>query len=248
MADKSERGVGDGEEATSDVAKTTGKTSADATSSDSSLQQTTKNWEPNSELMTLLTSMGITHIAAKKALFYTGNNSAEMAAAWIFENPEADLETPLELEASDDKKTNSSLVGSLLKMAFSNENTNRSTSSDLYKMVFVVNQSLEMGVGKIAAQVAHSAIGIHSLMLQDKTRFGDALTRWYVFGQTKIVLRGNTTQHLVELEKKAIDIGLATYLVHDAGKTQIPSGSKTVLSIFGKVDLVDSVTGSLRLL
>jgi uncharacterized UBP type Zn finger protein len=50
--------------------------------------------------MSQLTEMGITDVAAKKALFHTGNSSAEVAIAWIFENPDADLEVPLELEPS----------------------------------------------------------------------------------------------------------------------------------------------------
>ena len=57
-----------------------------------------QEWSPNKELMNQLTEMGITHVAAKKALFHTGNSSAEVAIAWIFENPDANLEVPLELE------------------------------------------------------------------------------------------------------------------------------------------------------
>lgn len=42
--------------------------------------------------------------------------------------------------------------------------------------------------------------------------------------------------------------GLFAYVVSDAGRTQIPAGSRTVLAIFGPSDLVDSVTGQLKLL
>jgi len=115
-------------------------------------------------------------------------------------------------------------------------------------MVFVVNSSLEMGVGKIAAQVAHAALGMHQILLQDETKYGDSLIRWFEFGETKIVLKGETTQHLIELEKKALELGLPTYLVQDAGKTQVKSGSTTVLCLYGQLDLVDKVTRSLRLL
>lgn len=43
----------------------------------------------------------------------------------------------------------------------------------------------------------------------------------FFYRETKIVLRGNTTQHLVELERKALRLGLPTYLVQDAGRTQV---------------------------
>lgn len=115
-------------------------------------------------------------------------------------------------------------------------------------MVFVVNSSLAMGVGKTCAQVAHAALGMHHLLLQDENEYGYYIIKWSEFGETKIVLKGDSTQHLIDLEQKALEIGLPTYLVQDAGKTQVPEGSITVLCIFGRIDLVDNVTGSLRLL
>ncbi|RWS02357.1 putative peptidyl-tRNA hydrolase 2-like protein [Dinothrombium tinctorium] len=231
MSEKCERGVGDGEEHSAESAPAAGTGQRSPKSlAGSGAESATKKWEPNSDLMKLLTSMGISSVTAKKALFYTGNNSAEMATSWIFENPDADLDTPLELEASEETQKSGSLL------------------SDVFKMVFVVNGALDMGVGKIAAQVAHSAIGMHMLLLQNEPKFGDSLMRWFEFGETKIVLKGTSTQHLIELEKKALELGLPTYLVQDAGKTQIKAGSTTVLCIFGRVDLVDKVTGTLRLL
>lgn len=42
--------------------------------------------------------------------------------------------------------------------------------------------------------------------------------------------------------------GLPFTVIQDAGHTQIPSGSQTVLAIFGLVKDVDKVTGQLKLL
>lgn len=89
---------------------------------------------------------------------------------------------------------------------------------------------------------------MHQLLLQDEGKFGDSLIKWFEYGETKIVLKGDTTQHLIDLETKSLEFGLPSYLVQDAGKTQVPIGSTTVLCIFGRVDIVDKVTGSLRLL
>ena len=40
---------------------------------------------------------------------------------------------------------------------------------DSYKMVFVVNVELRMGVGKVAAQVAHAALSLYRLMSDVRT-------------------------------------------------------------------------------
>lgn len=61
-------------------------------------QSLPKQWSPDPHMMSALTSMGISAVAAKKALFYTDNQSVELATNWIFENPDNDLDTPLELE------------------------------------------------------------------------------------------------------------------------------------------------------
>ncbi|CAG2174126.1 unnamed protein product, partial [Oppiella nova] len=42
-------------------------------------QPVPKQWRPNPELMSLLTDMGISGVAAKKALYYTDNQSIELA-------------------------------------------------------------------------------------------------------------------------------------------------------------------------
>lgn len=52
-----------------------------------------------------------------------------------------------------------------------------------------------------------------------------------------------------ELAAKAASLGLPTYIVHDAGRTQIPAGSQTVLAIGpAPKSQLDVVTGHLRLL
>lgn len=46
---------------------------------------------------------------------------------------------------------------------------------------------------------------------------------------------------------KAEKSGLLFSTIEDAGLTQIPAGSRTVLAVFGSVSDVDAVTGHLRL-
>ncbi|CAM1300511.1 Uncharacterised protein g2738 [Pycnogonum litorale] len=194
-------------------------------------------FKPNEEMLNLLLGMGLSRNASVKALFYTGNKSADLAASWIFENPSRDLNDPLESEE---------IAARINSMVSTSDDEDEVTDS--YKMVFVVNKELQMGVGKIAAQVAHAALGMHRLLLEDEYRYGSMLLQWEDYGATKIVLQADTTTQLKDLENKAKAASLPTYLVHDAGHTQVAAGSATVLGIMGRTDSVDGVTGSLRLL
>uniref|UniRef100_A0A914HC33 peptidyl-tRNA hydrolase n=1 Tax=Globodera rostochiensis TaxID=31243 RepID=A0A914HC33_GLORO len=114
------------------------------------------------------------------------------------------------------------------------------------KMVFVVNTSLRMGAGKMAAQVGHAAVAVYRLALEsDEGR--NALEHWARHGEMKIVLRADSASQLAELCKQAQQVGLIAQLIHDAGHTQIAAGSCTVLGIFGPREEIDKVTGHLKL-
>ena len=45
-------------------------------------------------------------------------------------------------------------------------------------MVFVINGSLKMGVGKVGAQVGHAAIGLYRELQELKGRIGPMLAQW----------------------------------------------------------------------
>jgi PTH2 family peptidyl-tRNA hydrolase len=52
-----------------------------------------------------------------------------------------------------------------------------------------------------------------------------------------------------QLKARAVSLGIPTFEVHDAGRTQIAAGSKTILAIGPAVRSdIDKVTGHLRLL
>uniref|UniRef100_A0AC35G2Y9 Aminoacyl-tRNA hydrolase n=1 Tax=Panagrolaimus sp. PS1159 TaxID=55785 RepID=A0AC35G2Y9_9BILA len=120
-------------------------------------------------------------------------------------------------------------------------------SGRTHKMVFVANMELGMGKGKLAAQVGHACLGVYRFAM-NSSEGKAAINSWTRRGEVKIVVKGNTTQHLSELYKKAKKLQLYAYLVQDAGYTQIPAGSRTVLGVFGPVEDVDQVTGDLKLL
>jgi len=115
-----------------------------------------------------------------------------------------------------------------------------------YKLVFVVRNDLNMTKGKIASQVGHATLGAYKRGLK---HFPKQLKSWSRTGQAKVVLRVQKEEELLEVEKAAEEAGLNHYMVLDAGRTQIESGSKTVLAVGPDViDKVDQVTKSLKLL
>ncbi|XP_003746342.1 probable peptidyl-tRNA hydrolase 2 [Galendromus occidentalis] len=199
-------------------------------------------WIPNKNYLRALKSMGISKRDAIKALYHTNNSSADQAASWVFENDVATVEMPPGLSAYD---ALSSPDGS---SASSSGDENDDFCDELHKMVFVVNSELGMGIGKVGAQVGHASIGLFRILMSDEFKYGRMLCAWEDSGETKICLKGKNAAELLELEKNAQQLELPCYLVEDAGRTQIPAGSLTVLSIIGKVEDVNKITGDLKLL
>lgn len=112
-----------------------------------------------------------------------------------------------------------------------------------YKQAIVVRKDLNLSPGKIAAQVAHAAIGAY------KKSSSKDVKRWEKQGSKKVVLKAKDVKQLVHLKGDAEKTGLNSYLVTDAGRTEIPSGTKTALAIGpDEEDKIDKITGSLPLL
>ena len=114
------------------------------------------------------------------------------------------------------------------------------------KMVFVVNHGLKMGKGKIAAQVGHGAV---KAVMKAGEKGPALLDAWLATGQKKICVKGNDADHLARLEQEAKQLNVLTASVHDAGHTQIPSGSYTILAL-GPCEehQLEPLTGALKLL
>ena len=111
------------------------------------------------------------------------------------------------------------------------------------KQVIVVDQSLRLPTGKLAAQVAHAAI---LAFLQAAPPLQRA---WYESGMAKIVLAGDGPDALRQLGEAAQAAGLAAALVRDAGRTVVAAGTVTCVGIGpGDAAQIDLITGSLRLL
>jgi peptidyl-tRNA hydrolase, PTH2 family len=123
--------------------------------------------------------------------------------------------------------------------------SSRSSSSEV-KMVLVVRGELRLTAGKMAAQVAHAAV---MLSERAKNREPDLLEAWRQQGQKKIVLTVERLDDLERVDRAARARGLLTVWVDDAGLTEVPAGTRTVLGIGpARATEVDPVTGDLDLL
>ena len=115
--------------------------------------------------------------------------------------------------------------------------------SFVMKQVLVVNQSLGLPKGKLAAQVAHAAVGAF-IEASDEARIA-----WLDEGMPKVVVRGEDEVVLRRLLDLALQNGIPALLVLDAGRTVVPEGTVTCLGLGPAPDSeIDRLTGELKLL
>ncbi|ODQ56404.1 PTH2-domain-containing protein [Saitoella complicata NRRL Y-17804] len=130
-------------------------------------------------------------------------------------------------------------LGSSLGVSSSNN------TSEEAKLVLVVRTDLGMTKGKIAAQCSHATLACYKSLLRHNPAL---LQHWESAGQPKITLQTKDEEEMLVMQAKALSLGLVARVVRDAGRTQIPAGSATVLGVGpGPRSVVDEVTGHLRL-
>ena len=112
-------------------------------------------------------------------------------------------------------------------------------------MVLIVRTDLKLSTGKMVAQTGHAAVEV---ALKAKRNEADLLARWRNEGARKIALKVPDEDTLKRLFGEATEAGLVAYLVKDAGHTEIPPGTLTVVGILGPRRAVDALVGELSLL
>ena len=113
------------------------------------------------------------------------------------------------------------------------------------KLVCLVRQDLNMGAGKVAAQVAHGALGAYRKASQ---RDPQTLRGWEDGGEACIILGVPTLEALDRHVAAAARLGLITHTIQDAGRTEVATGTRTVGCIGpGSVSEIDAITGGLSL-
>ncbi len=122
----------------------------------------------------------------------------------------------------------------------------RNRSDFEYKMVIVTRSDLPLSAGKLAAQVSHAAVECTLLTKKNKSEW---FSKWQREGAKKVVVKVETLYEFFPLKEKAEDLGICTAIISDAGHTEIPEGTQTVLGIGpAPSNLIDQVTGELPLL
>ncbi len=113
------------------------------------------------------------------------------------------------------------------------------------KMMLVVRQDLKMGKGKVCAQCSHATVAAYR---QARRSCPELLRRWERSGAAKVAVKADNEEQLLTAMAMVQSLELPAAVITDAGHTQIAAGSRTVMAVGpGPVDLVDSVTGHLKL-
>ena len=111
------------------------------------------------------------------------------------------------------------------------------------KQVIVVNQSLKLPCGKLAAQVAHAAVAAYLAAHNEQKSV------WLKQGMPKIVVSVESETQLLEIAENAMKNNVPTRVIRDAGKTVVEKGTVTCLGLGpAEEDSIDALTGDLPLL
>lgn len=128
------------------------------------------------------------------------------------------------------------------------------------KQVIVIRKDLKMRRGKEIAQGAHASWGwirerlLASLAENDPVDFslGDfsgEQIKWVTGSFAKVCCQVNSESELLELDKAARAVGLASYLIQDEGRTEFGGvPTYTALAIGpDESEKIDLITGNLEL-
>ena len=115
-----------------------------------------------------------------------------------------------------------------------------------YKQVIVVRTDLGMSPGKLAVQVAHGSLAAAERARQKKQEWFKA---WLRERQKKVVVKVSSDLQLYQLYDQAKELEVPCELIQDAGLTELPPGTTTVLAVGpAPNEIVDKLTGDLPLL
>jgi len=115
-----------------------------------------------------------------------------------------------------------------------------------YKQVIAVRTDLGMSKGKTAVQVAHGSV---SAAERARITKQEEWRAWMREGQKKVAVKVGSEEEILELRRQAITHNLPHAIIRDAGMTELPPGTLTVIGIGpAKAEAIDKVTKDLKLL
>ena len=110
------------------------------------------------------------------------------------------------------------------------------------KQVIVIDETLKLPRGKLAAQVAHAAV---AAFLETPRK---AQERWLDEGMPKVVLRCDGESTLLDLEAQALEAGIPVALIRDAGLTVVAAGTATCIGLGpAEAEQLAPLTGGFKL-
>lgn len=111
-----------------------------------------------------------------------------------------------------------------------------------------MRKDLKMRRGKEIAQGSHASMAFILKGKSDKN-LGKDIADWVNGGQTKVCLQIHSEEELLELYQQALDAGLRSHFITDAGRTEFNGvPTKTCLAIGpNKSDKIDRISGHLKL-
>ena len=171
------------------------------------------------------------------ALFCTGIAvGAASAYTWISRSRDVDDDDDDEEESEsedEEEEPRAASVPAAVRDDYDGDETYKMLlifNMELYKLSSKTGEmkSVKMSPGKAAAQSGHATLGAYRRGMR---LCPNACRDWLRIGQMKITVKCPTVEELLELEQRCAAAGLNTYLIRDAGHTEIEPGSRTVLAV-----------------
>lgn len=122
--------------------------------------------------------------------------------------------------------------------------------NDTVKQVIVMRNDLGMRKGKCVAQGCHASISFLTRNLQSNRKMNAVQQQWVNDRFTKICVRVDSEQELIDIHNKALANGIESHLITDAGLTEFNGvPTKTCLALGPDyASKIDTITGNLKLL
>ena len=205
---------------------------------------------PNPEIFTELLEIGVPIEGAKRALFYTGNYSLDMAIGWLQEG-EQDLETPVEEDIESFKEILRHDIenGSMSELELTNDVRDISDICEELEisLVMVVNQSIRLTRGQLAVASSKAAARV---MVEAKDAPGmDMLSLWDQCGRQTTVRAASSSEEMEDIACVIMDSEeLSKSIFMDWVEMGDVWFEKKVLAIFGDIDDIDEYIGHLACL
>lgn len=115
-----------------------------------------------------------------------------------------------------------------------------------YKQIIAVRLDLKMSKGKTAVQVAHGSL---SAYIKAEKHYPEWANSWLKEGQKKITVKIHSEEDIKELAAKSQKSDFPFAIINDAGLTQLPPGTTTVIGIGPAPEKhIDKITADLPLL